>query len=425
MTVMVCIWSTSRQIVAESVRVLSLFGTMAGNNRDRNCAKYGGLCVISSRRSLLPCNLSIAGSAMIGNAVAGGRPCSLRDTKPVGERGSSSAVPLNPNSRLGRLRSPIAQGWDQMDAIYVGIDVSKDQLDVAVHPSGESFVVSRTGAGIDELIERLKSLSIKLVAIEATGGFETVVAAGLAGAGLPVVVVNPAQVRAFAQALGRRAKTDPIDAAVIAHFVEATKPQLRQLPDATTRLLAELVARRRQIVEMIAAESQRARHITAPRLKKGIARLHKALEKELSELDDDISDHVRGSPAWAEKEDLLASVPGIGPTIARTLIAELPELGSLDRRQIAALAGLAPWTRQSGQWRGKSFIGGGRSSVRRVLFMGAMVAARFNPQLKQFRDRLVAAGKPKLVAIIAVARKLLTILNAILRDKAPWQPKNA
>ena len=312
-----------------------------------------------------------------------------------------------------------------MDAIYVGIDVSKERLDVAVRPEGGGFAVSRTGAGIDELIERLKNLSIRLVAIEATGGFETVVAAGLAGAGLPVVVVNPAQVRAFAQALGKRAKTDPIDAAVIAHFAEATKPQLRQLPDATTRLLAELVARRRQIVEMIGAESQRARHITAPRLKKGLARLRKALEKELSELDDDISDHVRGSPAWAEKEDLLASVPGVGPTIARSLIAELPELGSLDRRQIAALAGLAPWTRQSGQWRGKSFIGGGRSSVRRVLFMGAMVAARFNPELKRFRDRLVTAGKPKLVAIIAVARKLLTILNAILRDKTPWQPKNA
>lgn len=312
-----------------------------------------------------------------------------------------------------------------MDAIYVGIDVSKDRLDVAIRPSGESFSVSRNGSGIDELTGRLKPLSIKLVAIEATGGFETVVAAGLAGAGLPVVVVNPAQVRAFAQALGKRAKTDPIDAAVIAHFAEATKPPLRQLPDETTRLLADLVARRRQIVEMIAAESQRARHVTLPRLKKSIARLHKALEKELSELDDDISDHVRGSPAWAEKEDLLASVPGIGPTIARTLIAELPELGSLDRRQIAALAGLAPWTRQSGKWRGKSFIGGGRSSVRRVLFMGALVAARFNPELKQFRDKLVAAGKPKLVAIIAVARKLLTILNAILRDKTPWKPKTA
>ena len=312
-----------------------------------------------------------------------------------------------------------------MDALIVGIDVSKDRLDVAVRPSGETFAVSRTGSGIDELIEWLRSRSIKLIAVEATGGFETVVAAGLAGANLPIVVVNPAQVRAFAQALGKRAKTDPIDAAVIAHFAEATNPQFRQLPDATARLLAELVTRRRQVVEMIAAESQRARHITAPRLKKGMVRLHKALEKELSELDDDISDHIRGTPAWAEKEDLLASVPGIGPTIARTLIAELPELGSLDRRQIAALAGLAPWTRQSGQWRGKSFISGGRSSVRRVLFMGALVAARFNPELKQFRDRLVGAGKPKLVAIVAVARKLLTILNAILRDRTPWQPKVA
>ena len=192
-----------------------------------------------------------------------------------------------------------------MDAIYVGFDVSKDRLDVAVRPSGESFFVNRTGAGIDELIERLKAVSLRLAAIEATGGFETVVAAGLAGAGLPVVVVNPAQVRAFAQALGRRAKTDPIDAAVIAHFAEATKPQVRQLPDETTQMLAELVGRRRQIVEMIGAESQRARHITVPRLKKGIARLRKALEKELSELDDDISDHVRGSPAWPRRKTCL------------------------------------------------------------------------------------------------------------------------
>ncbi|MBV9113306.1 MAG: IS110 family transposase [Hyphomicrobiales bacterium] len=312
-----------------------------------------------------------------------------------------------------------------MDALFVGIDVSKDRLDVALRPGGECLTVERTAAGIDRLIERLRQLSIKLIAIEATGGFESIVAAGLAGAGLPVLVVNPAQVRAFAQALGKRAKTDPIDAAVIAHFVEATKPQLRPFPDATTQLLSELVTRRRQIVEMIAAESQRARHITAPRLKKSVARLQKALQKELTELETEISDHVRGSPIWAEKEDLLASVPGIGPTIARSLIADLPELGCLDRRQIAALVGLAPWTRQSGKWRGKSFIGGGRSNVRRVLFMGAMVAARYNPELKQFRDRLVDAGKPKLVAIIAVARKLLTILNAILRDKTPWQPQNA
>lgn len=312
-----------------------------------------------------------------------------------------------------------------MDAIAVGIDVARDRLDICVRPSGESFVVDRSGAGIEVLAERLKGLRPSVIAIEATGGFETIVAAGLAAAELPVVVVNPAQVRAFAQALGKRAKTDPIDAAVIAHFAEATKAQPRPLPDETTRLLADLVARRRQIVEMMAAEGQRERRITNKRLKKSIARLRKAMEKELAELDAEINDHVRGSPVWAEKEDLLASVPGVGPIIARTLIAELPELGTLDRRQIAALAGLAPWTRQSGQWRGKSFIGGGRKSVRSALFLAAMVASRHNPTLKLFRDRLVAAGKPKLVALIAVARKLLTILNAILRDQRPWQPQSA
>ena len=312
-----------------------------------------------------------------------------------------------------------------METTVVGIDVAKDRLDVCVRPSGESLIVARTGAGIEDLAERLKKLAPRVVAIEATGGFETVVAAGLAAAGLPVVVVNPAQVRAFARALGRRAKTDPIDAAVIAHFAEATKPEPRPLPDEMTRLLSDLVARRRQIVEMMAAEGQRERRLTDKRLKKSIIRLRKALEKELAELDGEIDDHVRGSPVWAEKEDLLASVPGVGPIIARTLIADLPELGKLDRRKIAALVGLAPWTRQSGQWRGKSFIGGGRKTVRSALFMAAMVAARHNPLLKNFRDKLVTAGKPKLVALIAVARKLLTILNAILRDKRPWQLKTA
>jgi len=312
-----------------------------------------------------------------------------------------------------------------MDAMVVGIDVSKDWLDVAVRPTGESFALKRITAGIEDLVERLKDLSPALVAIEATGGFEAVVAAALAGAGLPVVVVNPAQVRAFAVALGKRAKTDPIDAAVIAHFAEATKPQLRQLPDEKTRFLADLIARRRQIVEMLAAESQRARRISDHRLTRSITRLRKALEEELAELERLIADHMRRSTVWVEKEKLLASVPGVGKTIARTLIAELPELGSLDRRQIAALVGLAPWTRQSGQWRGKSFIGGGRKTVRSALFVGAMVAARYNPQLKQFRDKLVAAGKPKLLALVAVARKLITILNAILRDRRPWQPLSA
>jgi transposase len=308
-----------------------------------------------------------------------------------------------------------------MNSITVGIDVSKDRLDVAVRPSAELFAVERNARGVEALVARLLELSPRIVALEATGGFETVVAAALASAGLPVVVVNPAQIRAFAKAIGQRAKTDPIDAAVIAHFAEATNLEPRPLPDEATRLLADLVARRRQIVEMIGAERQRERRVTVPRLKKSITRLLKALEKELASLDTDIDDAVRGSPAWRDKEDLLASVPGVGPVIARTLMAELPELGQLGRKQIAALAGLAPFTRQSGQWRGKSFIGGGRTPVRSAVFMGAMVAKQHNPILKAFFDRLVAAGKPKMVAIIAVARKLLTILNAILRDGRPWQ----
>ena len=308
-----------------------------------------------------------------------------------------------------------------MDIITVGIDVSKDRLDIAVRPSGEAFVVERNAAGLERLAARLRELAPHIVALEATGGFETIAAAALAAVELPVVVVNPVQIRAFAKAIGQRAKTDPIDAAVIAHFAEATRPEPRPLPDEATRLLADLMARRRQIIEMIGAERQRERRVTIPRLCKSIARLIKALEKELTSLDADIDDTVRGSPAWRDKEDLLASVPGIGPVIARTLLAELPELGRLGRRQIAALAGLAPFTRQSGQWRGKSFIGGGRTVVRTALFLGAMVAMRHNPVLKVFFDRLVAAGKPKMVALIALARKLLTILNAILRDKRPWQ----
>ena len=308
-----------------------------------------------------------------------------------------------------------------MDAIaVVGIDVSKERLDVCVRPQGEAFWVSRDAAGLEALIGRLAGLSPRIIALEATGGFETVVAAGLGAASLPVVVVNPAQVRAFAHALGKRAKSDPIDAAVIAHFAEATKLEPRPLPDADTQMLADLVARRRQVIQMIVAERQREKR-AARRMQKSILRLLKALQTELSEIDAEIDEAVRGSPAWREKEDLLSSVPGIGPTIARTLIAELPELGTLDRRQIAALVGLAPWTRQSGQWRGKSFIGGGRAAVRSTLFMGALTAARFNPVLKAVHQRLIDAGKPKMVAAIAGARKLLTILNAILRDKSPWQ----
>jgi transposase len=311
-----------------------------------------------------------------------------------------------------------------MDAVIIGIDVSKDRLDVHGRPAFTPFHVARNGDGITELIDRLRPLAPQAIGLEATGGFETVVVAALAAAGLPVVVVNPAQVRSFAQALGKRAKTDLIDAAVIAHFVEATKPEIRPLPDEETQALSDLVGRRRQIIAMIGAESQREKR-ASPRMKKSIQRLLKALQKELDAVDTDIDGAVRGNPVWKQKEDLLTSVPGIGPTIARSAIAELPELGSLDRRQIAALVGLAPWTRQSGQWRGKSFISGGRAGIRSALFMGAMVAIRHNPHLKAFRDRLVAAGKPKLVALIATARKLLTIVNAILRDNQPWREEKA
>lgn len=312
-----------------------------------------------------------------------------------------------------------------MDALNIGIDVAKDRLDVAANTAALApFHLPRDHAGLADLVERLKPLGAERIAVEATGGFETVVVAALAAAGLPVVVVNPAQVRAFAQALGKRAKTDPIDAAVIARFAEATRAELRPLADAETQALADLVARRRQIVAMIGAENQRLKR-AAPRTAKSIGRLLKALERELADIDQDIDDSIRRSPAWLEKAELVKSVPGIGDQIARTLIADLPELGTLDRRQIAALVGLAPFTRQSGQWRGRSFIGGGRAAVRTALYMGALVAARHNPSLRAFRDRLVAQGKPKLVALIAVARKLITILNAIVRDQQPWREQTA
>jgi transposase len=311
--------------------------------------------------------------------------------------------------------------------IIVGIDVSKDRLDVAVLPQGEgrtsaeSFAVGNDHGGIDQLVERLKLTGADVIALEATGGFEMLAVAGLSSAGFAVIVVNPAQVRSFAHAIGRRAKTDPIDAAVIAAFVAGTKPEIRPLRDAETQALSELVTRRRQIVQMIVSEENRARMVLAKQALKSIKRLLAALRRELESLDADLDSHIRKSPLWRVREALLTSVPGVGPTTARTLLAELPELGRLDRRQIASLAGLAPWTRQSGKWKGKSFIGGGRGKVRAVLFMAALVAVRHNPALKAFRNRLVDAGKPKIVAIVATMRKLLTILNAIVRDQKPWQ----
>jgi len=314
----------------------------------------------------------------------------------------------------------------QEKKLFVGIDVSKDRLDVHVHPSGHFFAVDRDDGGLQQLVSQLKDLELAVIAIEATGGFEAIAVAALAASALPVVVVNPKQVHNYGKALGLNAKTDALDASVIARFAASVKPEIRPLPDAQTLALADLLARRRQIVQMLTAEKNRAlRGASNKPLQKSISRIIDALERELQRLDDDIDTNVKGSPLWREKEDLLASVPGVGKIIARTLIAEMPELGSLDRKQVAALAGLAPWTRQSGQWRGKSMIAGGRSVPRTVLFLGALSAMRHNPDLKSFSLRLLNAGKSKKLVIIAVARKLLTILNAIVRDNTPWSQKNA
>ena len=304
--------------------------------------------------------------------------------------------------------------------MFVGIDVSKDRLDVHIRPSGEAFNVARDGEGIDELAKRLRAIAPALIVLEATGGFETVVAAGLAAAGLPVAVVNPRQIRDFARATGRLAKTDPLDAAVNAHFAEAVKPPVRPLADPQARLLGELMARRRQLIEMITAEGNRRRLLTARRTLKSVACVLATLKAQLEQIDDDIDTAVRGTPAWREAEDLLLSVPGIGPKIARTLIAEMPELGRLDRKEIASLTGVAPFNRDSGTLRGRRAISGGRPVVRSALYMSILVSIRRNLPLAETYHRLRASGKPAKVAIVACMRKLVTILNAILRDQKPW-----
>jgi transposase len=308
-----------------------------------------------------------------------------------------------------------------MEQTFVGIDVSKDRLDVHVRPSGAAFAVPRDGKGVEELLDRLRTVAPTLIAVEATGGFETIVAAAIGGAQLPLVVVNPAQVRHYAQAVGKRAKTDPIDAEMIARFAEAVKPEPRQVPDDAARLLGELVARRRQIVEMLVAERQREKRADNVRVRKSLARHIKVLERELQDLTDDVSGLIRSSPAWRETEDLLVSVPGVAGKTSSSLLAEVPELGRLTRRQIASLVGVAPFTRESGRWRGKSMIAGGRAPARTAIYMAALSASHHNPVLRPFYRRLLAAGKPKMVALIAVARKLLVILNAMIRDKKPWQ----
>ena len=308
-----------------------------------------------------------------------------------------------------------------MEQVFIGIDVAKGRLDVCVRPGGEVFAVTRDHAGLGDLVTRLRALSPALVVLEATGGFEVTVAAALSSAGLPLAVVNPRQIRDFARATGKLAKTDALDAAAIAHFAQAVHPEPRPLPDAQAQELGELVARRRQVIEMMVAERNRAHQLQSRRLKKRIERHLDALQNELSEIEGDLDDTIRGTPVWREKEELLKTVPGIGSATARTLLADLPELGTLDRKRIAALAGLAPFNRDSGTLRGRRTIWGGRACVRSALYMAALVASRRNHLIAAFYARLRQAGKPPKVALTACMRKLLTILNAMLRDNRPWQ----
>lgn len=303
--------------------------------------------------------------------------------------------------------------------IFVGIDVSKARLDVAVRPSGQSESVSNDQAGIKALVKRLGEIHPSLIVLEATGGIERSLTRGLASAELPVVVVNPRQVRDFAKATGQLAKTDGIDAVVLARFAEAVRPALRPLPDEVTLELRALIARRRQITEMIVAERNRLSGVSKA-IRKRIDAHIRWLEAELERADNDLDQSIRQSPIWRENEDLLRSVPGIGPVISRTLLAELPELGELNRKQIAALVGIAPLNCDSGTLRGRRVIWGGRASVRAVLYMAALVASRRNAVIRAFYKRLRNAGKPSKVALVACMHKLLTILNSMIKHKTRW-----
>ena len=304
---------------------------------------------------------------------------------------------------------------------FVGIDVAKASLDIAVRPTSEQWTVSNDADGIAQLINRLQKLQPTLIVLEATGGLEIPVTAALAVAGLSVVVANPRQVRDFAKATGKLAKTDRLDAHVLAHFADAVRPAVRPVADEQAQALADLLTRRRQVVEMITAEKNRLG--SAGKSVHGRINAHLGwLKDELDQIDDELRQSVQDSPLWREKDELLQTAPGVGPVLALTLLAELPELGTLDRKQIAALVGVAPLNRDSGSWRGKRAVWGGRAQVRTALYMATISASRFNPIIKEFYDRLCATGKAKKVALVACMRKLLTMLNAMLKHNTPWCP---
>lgn len=309
-------------------------------------------------------------------------------------------------------------------ACYVGVDVSSQVVDVHVRPAGVAKRFERR-RGFDEVVEFLKPFSPRLVVMEATGGFEMPVAAALATAGFAVAIVNPRQARDFAKSTGKLAKTDKIDAAALAHFAEAVKPEPRALPSEEAQELEAQVSRRRQLVEMLVAEQNRLRMAVTKSSRRDLEEHIEWLKKRIKEHDTEIGKSVRRSPLWRDKDDLLQSMPGIGRVLSSTLLAALPELGTLDRKKIAALVGVAPINRDSGKMRGKRSIGGGRADVRAVLYMAAISAVRSNPALKTAYVRLVAAGKAKKVALVACMRKMLTIANAILRDKTAWKLPSA
>jgi transposase len=305
---------------------------------------------------------------------------------------------------------------------FVGIDVAKAQLDIALRPLGERWAVTNDDTGITALVRRLQELVPQLIVLEATGGYQRAVVAALATAGLPLAVVNPRQARDFAKATGQLAKTDALDARALAHFAEAIRPAPRPLPDTQTEELRALLARRRQLVGMRTAEQNRLG--SAPRRLQADIQVHITwLNERLAALDDDLDTTLRPSPVWREREDLLRSVPGIGPVCTRTLLLDLPELGTLSRQRLATLVGVAPLNRDSGTLRGSRTIWGGRAHVRTALYMSTLVAVRYNPVLKTFYERLRAAGKAAKVALTACMRKLLTILHAMVKHHTPWQPQ--
>lgn len=305
--------------------------------------------------------------------------------------------------------------------VYVGIDVSKATLDIAILPDSEQWTIGNTVRAVGKLVSRLKALSPALIVLEATGGIESPVMATLGAASLPVVAVNPRQVRDFAKATGRLAKTDKLDARVLALFGERVQPTPRPLPDVEAQELSALLARRRQFIAMLTAERNRLSR-ALPRVQSGIEEHIGWMKEKLKKLDEELTQVLQRSPLWQAHEKLLRSVPGVGPVLTTTLLAELPELGSLDRKQIAALVGVAPLNRDSGVLRGKRTTWGGRAPVRAALYMAAVVATRFNPVIRSFYSRLLAAGKAKKLAITACMRKLITILNAMLKHHTAWKP---